>query len=137
MSCRCIRCREVGHTGTVLRDPDKVALRDTVYDASGGVEHFIALEYEDSIIGYVRVRLDSNPAATIRELKVFGRVASIGDEGEDWQHRGFGRELVAEAERVATEAGRTRIRVTSGVGVRGYYRALGFTEDLPYMAKDL
>lgn len=137
MSCRCIRCREVGHTGTVLRDPDKVALRDTVYDASGGVEHFIALEYEDSIIGYVRVRLDSNPAATIRELKVFGRVASIGDEGEDWQHRGFGGELVAEAERVATEAGRTRIRVTSGVGVRGYYRALGFTEDLPYMAKDL
>ena len=83
------------------------------------------------------MRLDSNPEATIRELKVFGRVASIGDEGEDWQHRGYGRRLVSEAERIAAEAGRSRIRVTSGVGVRGYYRSLGFSEDLPYMAKDL
>ena len=44
---------------------------------------------------------------------------------------------MGEAERVAREAGRTRIRVTSGVGVRGYYRSLGFDYDLPYMAKDL
>ena len=137
MRCRCIRCREVGHTGTVLRDPSKVVMKDTVYESCGGTEHFVALEYEDSIVGYVRVRLDSNPEATIRELKVFGKVASIGDEGEDWQHRGFGRELVAEAERIARESGRSRIRVTSGVGVRGYYRSLGFEYDLPYMAKDL
>ena len=137
MECRCIRCREVGHRGTVLRDPSLVTMKDTVYESCGGTEHFIALEYEDAIIGYVRVRVDSNPAATIRELKVFGKVASIGDEGEDWQHRGFGRELVAEAERIARESGRTRIRVTSGVGVRGYYRSLGFDYDLPYMAKDL
>lgn len=137
MECRCIRCREVGHKGIVLRDPSKVVLKDTVYDSCGGTEHFIALEYEDAVVGYIRVRLDSNPEATIRELKVFGKVASIGDEGEDWQHRGFGRELVGEAERVAREAGRTRIRVTSGVGVRGYYRSLGFDYDLPYMAKDL
>lgn len=137
MSCRCIRCREVGHTGAVLNDPSKVVMKDTVYEASGGTEHFIALEYEDSIIGYARLRLDSNQAATIRELKVFGKVAAIGDEGEDWQHRGYGRELVSEAERLTRESGRSRIRVTSGVGVRGYYRSLGFTEDLPYMAKDL
>ncbi len=137
MECRCIRCREVGHRGTSLDDPDRVVLKDTVYEACGGTEHFVALEYEDAIVGYIRVRLDSNPEATIRELKVFGRVASIGDEGEDWQHRGYGRRLVSEAERIAVEAGRSRIRVTSGVGVRGYYRSLGFTEDLPYMAKDL
>ena len=137
MECRCIRCREVGHRGTVLSDSDRVVLKDTVYEASGGTEHFIALEYDDSLIGYVRLRLDSNPVATIRELKVFGKVASIGDEGEDWQHRGYGRKLVSEAERIATEAGRKGIRVTSGVGVRGYYRSLGFTEGLPYMVKDL
>lgn len=137
MECRCIRCREVGHTGTVLEDPSKIILKDTVYEASGGVEHFVALEYEDAIVGYVRVRLDSNPEATIRELKVFGKVAAIGDDGEDWQHRGFGRQLVAEAERIAEADGRRRIRVTSGVGVRRYYRSLGFHEDLPYMAKDL
>jgi len=137
MECRCIRCREVGHRGTSLDDPDRVALKDTVYEACGGTEHFVALEYDDAIVGYIRVRLDSNPEATIRELKVFGRVVSIGDEGEDWQHRGYGRRLVSEAERIAAEAGRSRIRVTSGVGVRGYYRSLGFSEDLPYMAKDL
>lgn len=137
MQCRCIRCREVGHRGVVLDDPGRVTLKDTVYEASSGTEHFIALEYEDSIVGYVRLRLDGNEAATIRELKVFGKVASIGDDGEDWQHRGFGRELVAEAERIARESGRARIRVTSGVGVRGYYRSLGFGYDPPYMAKDL
>lgn len=137
LECRCIRCREVGHRGISLDDPDRVVLKDTAYESCGGMEHFVALEYEDAIIGYVRVRVDSGPAATIRELKVFGKVASIGDDGEDWQHRGFGRRLVAEAERISLESGKRRIRVTSGVGVRGYYRSLGFSEDLPYMAKDL
>ena len=107
------------------------------YDASGGREYFVSFEYEDSLIGYVRVRIDSNPVATIRELKVFGKIASIGDDGEDWQHRGFGRELVAEAERIAMSNGRSGIRVTSGVGVRKYYESLGFHESLPYMLKDL
>jgi elongator complex protein 3 len=133
--CRCIRCREVGHSGVSLDDPGKTRLETLEYEASGGRELFISYVYEDSLIGYVRLRLDSR--ATIRELKVFGRVASIGDEGEDWQHRGFGRGLVAEAERIAREGGYPRIRVTSGVGVRGYYRSLGYSEDLPYMAKDL
>ncbi len=135
-ACRCIRCREAGRTD-VRVDPDSVELKDTVYEAGGGTEHFISLECDDSIIGYVRLRLDSGPAATIRELKVFGHPASIGEEDGDWQHRGFGRRLVSEAERIASESGRARIRVTSGVGVREYYRMLGYSEDLPYMAKDL
>ena len=133
--CRCIRCREVGHTGASLDDPDKVVLKTMEYEASGGREYFISFEYEDSLIGYVRVRIDSNPVATIRELKVFGRIASIGDDGEDWQHRGFGRELVAEAERIARSNGKEGIRVTSGVGVRQYYASLGFSKELPYMCK--
>jgi elongator complex protein 3 len=135
LSCRCIRCREVGHTGAVLEDPDRVIMKDLEYGSCGGTEHFISYEYEDSLIGYVRLRLDDNELATIRELKVFGKVASIGEDGEDWQHRGFGRGLVAEAERIARESGRSGIRVTSGVGVRGYYASLGFQKELPYMAK--
>lgn len=135
--CRCIRCREVGHNDIELSDPSKVIMGDLVYAASGGEEHFINLTYEDKLIGYVRVRIDGNECATIRELKVFGRMAEIGKDGEDWQHRGFGRELVSEAERIARENGRSRMRVTSGVGVRGYYRSLGYSLEGHYMVKDL
>jgi elongator complex protein 3 len=135
--CRCIRCREVGHRGVSLEDPDKVTLKITDYEASGGYEYFVALEYEDSIVGYVRVRIDDNPDATIRELKVFGKIVSIGDDGEDWQHRGFGKTLVREAERIARENSKNGIRVTSGVGVRQYYASQGFVRDLPYMRKQL
>ena len=135
--CRCIRCREVGHRGIRLEDPDKVSMKITEYAASGGREFFVALEYEDSIVGYVRVRIDDNPVATIRELKVFGKIVSIGDDSEDWQHRGYGKTLVAEAERIAKENSKSGIRVTSGVGVRKYYESLGFRKELPYMQKDL
>ena len=124
-------------SGIRLDDPDKVHLKVTEYEASGGKEYFVALEYEDSIVGYVRVRIDGNPVATIRELKVFGKIVCIGEEGEDWQHRGYGKRLVSEAERIARENSREGIRVTSGVGVRGYYESLGFYKALPYMQKDL
>ena len=117
-----------------MDDPSQAELKVTEYEASGGTELFISFEYGDSLVGYARLRLDAN--ATIRELKVFGKAASFGDEGE-WQHRGFGRELVAEAERIARERGYSRIRVTSGVGVRRYYASLGYGYDLPYMAKGL
>ncbi|MDR2699119.1 MAG: tRNA uridine(34) 5-carboxymethylaminomethyl modification radical SAM/GNAT enzyme Elp3 [Candidatus Methanoplasma sp.] len=137
MSCRCIRCREVGHTGEELEDPDLIIQKVLGYEACGGTERFISLEYKDSIIGYVRLRTDGTDTATVRELKVFGRMASIGSEGDDWQHRGFGKELMLEAERFAALDGKRRIRVTSGIGVREYYRASGYVLEEPYMVKDL
>ncbi|MDR2846327.1 MAG: tRNA uridine(34) 5-carboxymethylaminomethyl modification radical SAM/GNAT enzyme Elp3 [Candidatus Methanoplasma sp.] len=135
LQCRCIRCREVGHTGAVLTDPSLVTKKVTEYDASGGKERFISLEYEDSIVGYARLRTDAH--VTIRELKVFGKTAPIGTDGEDWQHRGFGKELVADAERYAMADGFRSIRVTSGIGVRKYYGSLGYRLEGPYMVKDL
>lgn len=135
--CRCIRCREVGQNEVVLKDLSAVRLSDTCYEASDGQEDFINLTYEDSLIGYVRLRTDGSTMATIRELKVFGKVASIGVQGEDWQHRGFGKELVEVAESKAIKLGAKRIRVTSGVGVRGYYRQMGYELEGPYMVKDL
>ena len=137
MSCRCIRCREVGHTGEELEDPGLITQKILKYEASGGTELFISLEYNDSIIGYVRLRYDSTDTATVRELKVYGRVASIGMEGEDWQHRGFGKELMHEAERLAAQDHKKKMKVTAGIGVRGYYRALGYDLEEPYMIKDL
>ncbi len=133
--CRCIRCREVGHNDVELVDDSRIRMNDLEYTASGGREHFINLTYDDYLVGYVRLRLDENECATIRELKVFGKMAKIGRDGEDWQHRGFGRELVSEAERVAKSNGYDKMRVTSGVGVRGYYRTLGYELKEPYMFK--
>ncbi len=137
ISCRCIRCREVGHTGEILEHPERIVRKVLEYEASGGVERFVSLEYNDSIIGYVRLRTDGTDTATVREVKVFGRIAPLGSEGEDWQHRGFGKELMQEAERLAAADGKKRIRVTGGIGTREYYRALGYSLEMPYMVKDL
>jgi len=131
--CRCIRCREAGHRGTSLDDPGRMSVKTIEYEASGGTEYFIAKEYEDSIAGYVRLRI-SGGTASVRELKVFGKMAPIGTEGE-WQHRGIGKELMDIAERTANENGVSEIRVTSGVGVRNYYRSIGYELSGPYMVK--
>jgi len=133
--CRCIRCREVGQNDVLLNDMSLMTIKDTEYEASGGIEHFISMEYDDMVVGYVRLRLDDGDTATIRELKVFGRMLGIGEHGEDWQHRGFGKELMEKAADKAKAAGRTRMRINSGVGVRGYYETLGFELCGPYMTK--
>ncbi len=131
--CRCIRCREVGHVGAGAVDP---VLRTVTYEAADGVEHFVSLVYEDNdaLLGYVRLRLDGE--AAVRELKVFGRMAPIGHEG-DVQHRGHGRRLLDEAEHLTEDAGYDRLRVTSGVGVRRYYAARGYVRSGPYMVKSM
>jgi len=137
LRCRCIRCREVGHTGEILEDPSEVRMDTIEYEAAGGTEYFISFTYHDSLVGYVRLRINEGDTAMIRELKVFGNETAIGAAAESWQHRGFGRKLVAEAERVAVEKGKPRIIVTSGIGVREYYASLGYHLERPYMAKDL
>ena len=85
----------------------------------------------------MRLRTNSGKTAMIRELKVFGNETAIGAAAESWQHRGFGRRLVAEAERIARDEGKTRVAVTSGIGVREYYASLGYRLERPYMVKDL
>ena len=42
-----------------------------------------------------------------------------------------------EAERIAKKQGCKEINVISGVGVREYYRKIGYKRDGPYMAKSL
>ena len=88
-------------------------------------------------MGYVRLRTDDSDVASIRELKVFGNETAIGAAAESWQHRGFGKKLVAEAERVARSEGKTKVRITSGIGVREYYASLGYRLEHPYMVRDL
>jgi len=57
-------------------------------------------------------------------------------DGSSWQHRGLGKALMSEAERVAEEIYDARkLVVTSAVGTRPYYRKLGYSPDGPYMSK--
>jgi elongator complex protein 3 len=150
-SCKCIRCREIGHVSNEKtknitdRSLHYVHRR---YQASNGAEFFIALEdsTQDVIVGYIRLRdivnphrseLQTEPCMIIRELKVLGREASLGKRtSEAYQHRGFGKKLLSEAERICSEQfGKKRLYVLSGVGVKPYYRKLGFTDDGKYLSK--
>jgi elongator complex protein 3 len=143
-SCDCIRCREVGMNDAT---PETVELDTLTYEASGGTEHFISYEDSDQdlLIGFCRLRFPADPvrreldtAALVRELHVYGTEAVIGDESGDWQHQGYGRKLLAEAERRAADAGYEKLSVISGIGARPYYREkLDYYQDGPYVSKRL
>lgn len=136
--CRCIRCREVGLQGVNDIEPEDLETKVVSYQASGGREEFISLVTgNEALAGYVRLRLGEGDTALVRELKVFGRMARIGEKHGEWQHKGLGGKLLEMAERSAKESGYTFIKVTSGVGVRGYYAAHGYERALPYMKKRL
>lgn len=138
-SCRCIRCREVGFRGIEPR-PEAITLLREDYTSSGGHEVFLSLEDPENavLVAYVRLRIDT-AGGTVRELKAFGRMVPFHERpGPRWQHRGFGRRLMEEAEAVARDEFHvSRLRVTAGVGVRGYYRSLGYRLERPYMVREL
>ena len=76
--------------------------------------------------------------AMIREVHVYGRVAGFGSREQGAaQHAGFGKALVAEACRIAGDAGYGKVAVISSVGTRGYYRSLGFEDADLYQLRDL
>ena len=147
-SCDCIRCREVGMNE---EEPRNVELDVETYEAAGGTEHFISFEDfdRDLLVGFCRLRFPHDPvrreledAAVVRELHVYGNEVGVGadasDEDGDYQHEGYGRRLLAEAERRARDTGYSKLSVISGIGVREYYREkLGYYQDGPYVSKSL
>jgi len=149
--CRCIRCREIGHSGfsNGFKEEDIVLVRRQ-YAASDGVEVFLSLEDRgfNVVFGYLRLRLPASPhrwelqresCMVVRELKVVGREVPLGESTEvGVQHRGFGRELLEEAERICREEfDCKRLFVLSGIGVKEYYRGLGFKDDGVYLSKSV
>ena len=150
--CRCIRCREIGHRTLkekIVVSPGEVQLMMLEYEASEGKEVFISFEEPetDALIAYIRLRLPSskahrpevaNSTAVIRELHVYGTEVPIGRKNQDgWQHLGFGRRLLKEAEAYAKNAGSKRILVLSALGTKAYYGKLGYDSVGPYMGKGL
>jgi elongator complex protein 3 len=149
VACGCIRCREVGFRDQASPAPrDQIVLHRDEYEASGGREVFLSLEDADRrvLYAYLRLRLPHAPHrpelagidhAMIRELKVHGRMVPLGrHDGEAAQHRGLGQQLLEEAARVTFEdAGAAWLYVLSGVGVKPYYRRLGFTDAGVYLRR--
>ncbi len=140
--CRCIRCREIGRLPSVAESQVQVL----EYDACGGTEHFISAVADDSLIGFARLRFPSSVyrqeldgAALLRELHVYGSLVPVGLDAEEaeWQHRNYGRALIARAEEIAGTGGFRRLAIMSGIGVRPYYRKLGYERSGPYMIRDV
>ena len=144
VKCKCIRCREIRD-----REPKKVELLRDDYKASNGKEIFLSFEdvKNDWLIGFLRMRIPDKPfreeitndSAGIRELHVYGPSLKIGKKPEkELQHKGFGRQLLEEAERIASEEFDVKkMLVMSGVGVREYYRMFGYKNNGPYVSKQL
>jgi len=143
-SCRCIRCREVGHKG--VEDFRNAELVIRKYRASKGLEYFISFEVPeyDALAGFIRLRFPHKPfiktlenSALIRELHVYGEALSLGIRDERaFQHKGLGEKLLKQAEEIAKEH-YDRIAVISGIGVRDYYRKFGYRKNYEYMVKRL
>jgi elongator complex protein 3 len=148
-SCNCIRCREAGMVmragGTRMKKPK---LFTEHYAASGGREFFIS--YEDGqrkcLYGFARLRIPHSPfmkgidedTALLRELRVFGRPLPIGTHlSSEIQHQGIGKQLIADAEEIAQDFNCKKLAVISGIGVKPYYRRLGFFDDFGYVSKIL
>ncbi|MEM3171795.1 MAG: tRNA uridine(34) 5-carboxymethylaminomethyl modification radical SAM/GNAT enzyme Elp3, partial [Candidatus Hadarchaeales archaeon] len=146
LRCRCIRCREVGRFKGELSLEELELVRRS-YRASGGEEIFLSWEApeKDVLLALLRLRLPSSKAhrpelegaAVVRELHVYGPLVPVGEAPTEgaWQHRGLGKSLLEEAEHLAEERGKEKIAVLSGIGVREYYRKLGYSRQGPYMCK--
>merc|ERR1712224_580495 len=111
-----------------------------------------------TLYGLLRLRFNDDPnaakaafaelngCAMIRELHVYGVLVAAGrddkqqeHDDERPQHIGIGRTLMGTAELIAAAHGWKRISVIAGVGVRNYYRKLGYElkGQGQYLVKDL
>jgi len=153
--CRCIRCREIGHylyKGKGDFDSLSIAYVQRSYTASGGTEHFLSFEEvkNDVLIGFLRLRelsqdsyrpeFQNTSTILVRELHIYGESLALKSKVKEdiqWQHRGYGKELLTKAEEIGREKEYSKIAVISGIGVREYYHKFGYTLDGPYMSKKL
>jgi len=149
LECQCIRCREFGHRAQEGWEIGEPHLARLDYEASGGREIFLSFEDDkETLFGLLRLRIQDEPipvlgaefhGALIRELHVFGPEVALSErKPEAVQHRGFGKALLREAERIARREFKAKaIIVLSGIGARDYYREFGYSLLGNYMFKKL
>jgi elongator complex protein 3 len=146
IECKCIRCREYGHRAQEGRQTGEPRLVRMDYGAAGGNEIFLSFEDEnETLFGLLRMRIQpkietSENSALIRELHVYGPEVPLAEQNrEAAQHKGLGKALLREAERIAAEEfGAPQMTILSGVGAREYYRTeFGYQSRGDYMVRDL
>lgn len=151
LKCLCVRCREPKENPSVSKN---LLLFRQDYQASGGKEIFLSFEDKNRkhLYGLLRLRLPKTEevgppaifpalkgAALIREVHIYGQAIGLGQKQKNSpQHQGLGKKLVREAEKIALKEFRIKkIAVISSVGVRGYFRKLGYKLQNTYMVKRL
>lgn len=142
--CQCIRCREARDKKFKLSDLYLIIRK---YQASDGEEYFISFENKEqtTLYGFARLRLAPladlpatlSGCALLRELHVYGELVPVGQNFNQVQHIGLGKRLMAMSEELTKLAGYDKMAVISGVGVRGYYRKLGYRLQDTYLTKKL
>ncbi len=156
VKCKCIRCREVGHQIKTQETGDRkqnyllasAKLFTEKYKAGNGVEYFLSYESPDREILYafLRLRIPKNTNSKywaanlpmVRELHTYGQMVPINDKLKTAsQHRGLGKKLLIEAEKIAKKNGFGAIAVISGIGVRNYYYKLGYHPKETYLVKTI
>ena len=142
-----IRFREIGFEFRDKLPKEKInsclKLKVTEYDASDGKEYFMEIVNKDNILfGLARLRINkdsgSEMKAIIRELHVYGQSLAIGEKTKTiGQHSGLGKQLMQEAENITRKEKVKDLFVISGVGVRQYYKKLGYSQLGEYMKKKI
>jgi len=148
LKCQCIRCREVREN---YNPKEKIYLFRQDYEASGGKEIFLSFENKDrsKLFSFLRLRVPSQifsgkkhflpileNSAIIREIKTLGELVPIGKKKLAPQHRGLGKKLIKEAEKIVKEEFKLKkIAVIAGVGTRDYFRRLNYRLNESYMIK--
>jgi elongator complex protein 3 len=142
--CRCLRCREAGHVNLLEIKDLKPKLFIDKYTAGTGTEYFLSFENKKREVVFAFCRLRINDLgqgpfpAFIRELHTYGQLVQIGKrENDASQHQGLGKKLILEAEKISRKNKVKQLAVISGVGVRDYYKKLGYREKVTYMVKKL
>jgi elongator complex protein 3 len=150
--CKCIRCREYGHRAQNGREIGEPHMTRTDYEASDGREIFLSFEDDkETLFGLLRMRIqfepvarlvrenDGNPAL-VRELHIYGPEVPLKQQNPAAvQHKGLGKALLTEAEKIAREEFQAnQMVILSGVGAREYYRSeFGYRLQADYMVKKL
>jgi len=151
LECKCIRCREYGHRARDGWEIGKPHLLRMDYEASGGREVFLSFEDgKETLFGLLRMRIQARPVkalgqkfnvnlALIRELHTFGPEVPLSERrSRAAQHKGLGKALLREAERIAADEFQARqVVVLSGVGAKEYYREFDYSSKGNYMVKDV